>query len=391
MATVLYRALQVFDGERFLEKGTAIAVNESGVIAGLVEPEQLPADLPLLPGILAPGLINAHCHLELSHFKQQIPEGGGLVEFLLAVVNKRKTPWPAGQVQQHIQDAAAEMAANGIVGVGDICNTTDAVPTKTTSSLRWHNFVEVLNFSDATLHSRWAHNEAVHSQHLAAGLTTSVLTPHAPYSVSAATFRALNKATAGKVISVHNQETLAEDQLFKSGNGDFARLYALTQTEPLGGSGKSSLQTWLPYFTEGQTIVLVHNTYTTAEDIRFARAHARQYGLQLYWCLCPGANRYIEKTLPPVALLLAEGATLLLGTDSYSSNWQLSIAAEIKLLADGFPNIPLEILLRAATANGAAALRWPGLGKLAIGTQPGICLLHTDAAGRLTGSSEPIG
>lgn len=384
MAVKMYRASRVFDGMRFLPEGTTVVV-ENGRILDLLSPGEAPEGAELLEGILLPGMVNAHCHLELSHFKGQIAGGGGLVHFLLQVVAKRKEGWPLEIITEKAKQAAAEMRASGIVAVGDICNTTDVIGIKKESGLQWRNFVEVLNFSDATLEPRWAHNQAVLEGHLAAGLPESILTPHAPYSVSPATFAALNNASEGAIISVHNQETPAETELFEKGSGDFLQLYQLTQTVPLGGAGRSSLQSWLPYFTKGQTIVLVHNTFTRQEDIQFAQAHARQCGLTLVWCLCPGANKYIEDALPPLSLLLEEGCNVVLGTDSYSSNWQLSIAAEIKLLAEAYPQVPLESLLQAATVNGARAFGWNHLGRLERGEAPGLALLGLDAAGKLTG------
>lgn len=390
MAVQKFCADRMFDGVKFLEKDTVVIINENGVLIDLLPLQEAGAGVQKLSGILLPGLINAHCHLELSHFKQLIPPGGGLVKFLLAVVNKRKEPWKSTFIQESIQAALGEMKANGIVGVGDICNTTDAIAAKKAASFAWYNLVEVLNFSDASFEGRWAHNRKVLEMHLAEGLTSSMLTPHASYSVSPATFIALNAATKGKVISVHNQETPAEDQLFAYGGGDFLQLYELTGTAPLGPSGKRSLQTWLSFFTNGQTVLLVHNTYTAQEDIQFAREHAARYGLKLVFCLCPGANKFIEDTLPPLPLFLAEGCTLVLGTDSYSSNWQLSIAAEIKLLAESFPQVPLEVLLQAATNNGAQAFGWEQLGRLAKGARPGLVLLHTDEGERLTGTAERV-
>ncbi|WP_158069927.1 amidohydrolase family protein [Cnuella takakiae] len=386
MAVKMYRASRMFDGQQFLPEGTTVVV-KNGTILDLLAPENAPEEFEMLSGILMPGMVNAHCHLELSHFKNQINEGGGLVHFLLQVVAKRKEGWPLEIITERAKQAVAEMRAAGIVAVGDICNTTDVIGIKKESGLQWRNFVEVLNFSDATLEPRWAHNRAVLEGHLAAGLAASILTPHAPYSVSPATFTALNEASEGAIISVHNQETPAENELFESGGGDFLQLYQLTQTQPLGGTGKSSLQSWLPYFTKGQTIVLVHNTFTKLEDIQFAQAHARQYGLKLVWCLCPGANKYIEDAVPPLPLLLEEGCTVVLGTDSYSSNWQLSIASEIKLLAEAYPQLPLESLLQAATVNGARALGWTQLGRLEKGAAPGLALLGLDTAGKLTGQA----
>jgi cytosine/adenosine deaminase-related metal-dependent hydrolase len=282
------------------------------------------------------------------------------------------------------------MQAGGIVGVGDICNTTDAIAVKKERDIHWHNLIEVLNFSDVALQERLVQNMKILDGHLAAGLTDSGLTAHAPYSVTEATFSAINAATRGRVISVHNQETAAENELFTKGTGALLQLYSLTGTPPPLPSGRSSIQTWLPLFTEGQTILLVHNTYTQKEDIQFAKAHAAAHGLKLYWCLCPGANRYIEDKVPPLDLLLEEGCAIVLGTDSYSSNWQLSIAAEIRLLTHAYPKAPLEVLLQAATRNGAAALGWKHLGKLQKGPKPGLALLHTDRDGNVTGTSERV-
>lgn len=390
MGVKMFRADRVFDGTRFLEKGTVVVMNEQGEVVDLTQPGAAGSDVQHLPGILLPGLVNAHCHLELSHFKGSMAEKKGLPAFLLEVVSKRREAQDPEWVQAQIRAAAAEMHRNGIAGVGDICNTADAIAVKKESPLRWRNFIEVLNFTDAALQDRLLHNQKILESHLAAGLADSCLTAHAPYSVTAAAFKAINAATTNSIVSVHNQETSAEDELFEQGTGPLLQLYSLTGTPPPGPTGKSSLQTWLPYFTQGQTVVLVHNTDTQKKDLQFAKAHAALHGLKLVWCLCPGANKYIEDKLPPLDLLLEENCIIALGTDSYSSNWQLSIAAEIRLLTLAYPQVPLEALLQAATRNGAEALGFCHLGKLEKGKTPGLALLHTDARGAVTGTSERV-
>jgi cytosine/adenosine deaminase-related metal-dependent hydrolase len=142
--------------------------------------------------------------------------------------------------------------------------------------------------------------------------------------------------------------------------------------------GGNSLQAWLPYFTKGQTILLVHNTYTEEEDILFAKEHAAKYDLTLVYCLCPNANLYIEEALPPVDLLVKHQCTIVLGTDSYSSNWRLSIATEVATLRKHFPHLPLETVLKWATTNGANALGWSHLGRFAPSLKPGIVLLSEE-------------
>jgi aminodeoxyfutalosine deaminase len=367
-------ATRLFDGKQFRDHQVLVVAGGGRIEAIVPAPAAPDPETETYEGILMPGMINSHCHLELSHFKGVIPCGTGLVDFLIGVVRSRQDlPLVVDQLVQ----AEREMYEEGIVGVADICNTVDALAVKKGSALEWHNLVEVLNFRDENLAQRLAQYNEVAAAHRQAALST-ILTPHAPYSVSRGTFEALNEATAGGIVSVHNQETKAENELFNSGSGDFLRLYAAFNTglSPFEVVGGNSLRAWLPYFTKGQTILLVHNTFMEEADIVFAQEHAERYGLNLVFCLCPNANLYIENALPPVDLLLRHGCRVVLGTDSYSSNWRLSIASEIATLAKHFPQIPLETVLQWATLNGAEALGWSHLGRLASGLSPGVVLLN---------------
>jgi len=175
--------------------------------------------------------------------------------------------------------------------------------------------------------------------------------------------------------------------LYKSGKGEFLELLEMFgfATSPFGTTGKSSLQSYLPFFNKQQKIFLVHNTFIPAEDIRYALQYAVAHGIQLVFCLCPNANIYIENKLPPVGTLVDAGCHIVLGTDSYSSNWQLSIAKEMQSLiaAPFFHSKPHEVALRLlltwATSNGAKALGWEDdLGSFAKGKTPGIVLIEND-------------
>ncbi len=109
------------------------------------------------------------------------------------------------------------------------------------------------------------------------------------------------------------------------------------------------------------------------EDIVFAKDYANENKLTLVFCLCPNANLYIENKLPPIEMLIKHDCHLVLGTDSYSSNWQLSIAKEIEAIKKNHPEIPLTTILQWATINGAKALQWDNeLGSFEKGKKPGV-------------------
>ena len=372
-----FQADKIFTGFEFLDPGHVLILDEDGKVMEILAEMDAGEGIERYRGILCPGFINAHCHLELSHLKNTIPPHTGLIPFLLDVVSKRDHD--QSLILDCIENAEKEMELEGIVAVGDICNTSITLQTKCKSKIKWNNFIEVLGMKDEKAEANLLNYEGIlDAFNGAATNMKSSLVPHAPYSISNKTFEGINNRTVHSIVSMHSQENPAEDELYAKGTGDFIRLFnklGLAES-PFPVTGKSSLQSCLPYFNKQQRIILVHNTFTSAEDIVFALDHAREHLSGVHFCICANANLYIENQMPPIDLLIKNQAEIILGTDSYSSNWQLSIAAEIRTIRKELPEIPLQCILQWATINGARALeRDDALGSFEPGKKPGIVLL----------------
>jgi cytosine/adenosine deaminase-related metal-dependent hydrolase len=379
-----FKADKLFDGYRFREPGTVLITDEHGRVEDIVPATEAGDDVQHLEGVLTPGLINCHCHLELSHLKNVIPPHTGLIEFLCSVVTKRD--FPAEFIQQEIEKAEKEMYDNGIVAVGDIGNTADTAIIKSRSSILWQNFVEVLGFTDEKAEENFKHYSDV-AEKLESALSSSPtphrtsIVPHAPYTISPKTFELINAATKGQIISIHNQEHPAEDELYKTGGGEYLRLFNIfgINGSPFPVTGKSSIRSVLPHFNNQQTIFLIHNTFMPEEDIVWANGYADSNGLKLVYCICINANLYIENKVPPIDLFMKHDCHIVLGTDSYSSNWQLSIAKEVESIRKHFPHVPEETVLQWATSNGAKALGWlDELGSFDKRKKPGLAIVNED-------------
>ena len=386
-----FRADQLFDGYHLLDDQHVLITTADGIIENIVPFNEAGDDVLKIEGILSPGLINCHCHLELSHLKNVIPPHTGLIEFLCSVVTKRG--FDPELIQQEIINAEREMYDNGIVAVGDIGNTADTAEVKSKSKIWWQNFVEVLSFTDEKADENFKIFKNI-ADKLERKLRTSNVTPalppgrhrtslvpHAPYSISPKTFQLINESTRNQIISIHNQEHPAEDELYKTGGGDYLKLFKIfgIDRSPFPITGKSSIRSCLPYFNNGQTIFLIHNTFMPEADVIWANEYAAANGLKLVYCLCINANLYIENKVPPIEQFIKHNCPIVLGIDSYSSNWQLSITKEIASIKSNFPNLSLETVLQWATINGAKALQWDDeLGSFEKGKRPGIVLIGND-------------
>jgi aminodeoxyfutalosine deaminase len=369
----------LFLGDRLAESDSVLITTDDGTVQDVVPAAAAGGDVVYLPGLLCPGFVNSHCHLELSHMLGVIPEGTGLVDFLGAVISRR------GQSTEGIKKAIAaaeqEMLDGGIVAVGDICNTADTLEQKLAGRLNYHNFIEAIGFVEQGAAARFEQSKAVYDRF--AGRHS--LVPHAPYSVSAGLFRLIAGLPENRLLTMHNQETEAENVFFLSGKGDFLRLYAMLGVDVsfFRGTGKRSLESCLSYFHKGQTMILVHNVATAAGDLVGMAG-----GPELYFCLCPNANLYISGRMPDVELLVRRGCRIVVGTDSLASNHRLSVLEELKTLQRAFPRLDTAQLLGWATLNGARALQMEDmLGSFSPGKRPGVVLLTGLEEQRLTAAT----
>lgn len=368
-----FKADHIFTGHEVLYRNAVLITDLNGKIIEIVDENDAGDDIEHFKGILTPGFINAHCHLELSHLKGIIPNGTGLVDFVQKVVIQRSAP---DEVKfDAMRLAEQEMYNSGTVAVGDICNTADSLTIKQKSKLRWHNFVEVSGFTDAAAEMRFNAAKKIAEQWSMVDSPWSIV-PHAPYSVSKALFHLINSETTNQLISIHNQESEEEDKLYQDKSGGFLDLYKnfgidISSFQP---TQRSSLQTWLPYFTGNQSIIAVHNTFSDQEDLN----QLSSSNLQPFFCLCINANRYIELKIPPINLLRKNNCNIVIGTDSYASNWQLNMFDEIKTIQHEMAfAVPLQEILQWATINGAKALRMDNeLGSFDKGKTPGVVLIE---------------
>ncbi len=400
---ILYRkftANNIFTGHTLLPEENVLITDKTGVIVDILPLKDAGEGVEALKGILSPGFINAHCHLELSHLKGVVPEQTGLVDFVFKIMTERH--FAETEILTAIEAAEAAMLQNGIAAVGDICNTSFTIRQKARQQLRYHNFIEVAGFIPAGAQFRFDaaldifhqfNNAAANQQQAQKNKPATTLIPHAPYSVSPALFQLINDFPKNNLVSIHNQETTAEDAFFKTRAGDFLRLYEKLNIDIsfFKASGKSSVQSFLPYFTKGQSLLLVHNVTTSEDDIEFIKLQTENAKLQTSFCLCPNANLYITRQLPNVQMLVDKRCNIVLGTDSLASNHQLSILEEMKTLQQHFPQLKLADALQWATINGARALQMDDtLGSFEKGKQPGVVLIESVENGQLNKASSSV-
>ncbi len=364
-----------------IENGIVITDDAGKILAIENAAQHDPASLEVYRGILVPGFINTHCHLELSHMKGKVDTGTGLIPFITGVVTQRNAS--AEIIADAIEKAEQEMLDGGIMALGDISNAPDTFAVKSRGRMRYHTFLELFDFlQDAGAEKTFQDGLAVYNKlDLAPGSARS-LVPHAPYSVSKTLFGKINSfnAASGITVSIHNQETPPEESLFQTKTGGFLDFYgkfgiSLGQFE---ASGKSSIYYALANMNPANRSLFVHNTLTSKADIEAAQA----WSPNTFWATCPNANLYIENRLPDYAAFLSANARVTIGTDSLTSNWQLSVLEELKTIARYQRYVPFSSLLRWATLNGAQALGFDdNLGSLEVGKTPGVLLIQGVSVG----------
>jgi cytosine/adenosine deaminase-related metal-dependent hydrolase len=370
-------------------KNGVVTIDAEGKIVALSDPETHSKNghppPQVLSGIICPGFVNTHCHLELSHLEGKIPQNTGLVNFIKEILKVRTAD--NAFIIEAAEKAEHDMKENGIVAVGDISNNNITIPVKEKKNLYYHTFVETLGFLPQHAADIFNKGMALLEEFKP---QPSSITAHAPYSTSKELFKLIKKycdSGVTNLLSIHNQECEDENKFFRYKLGRFNELYDYfgMDTSHFKPQARNSLQSMLPLLTSKQDILLVHNTCTNLKDIYFLK----RFDKKINWCFCPNANLYIENHLPKVNLFVDQGFNITLGTDSLASNTKLCILHEMKAIQHKYPKIDTEKLIEWGTLNGAEFL---GIddekGSIEPGKKPGLNLISEVDGMKLTPESK---
>ena len=341
---------------RPLKRGI-ITVDDNGFIIDIEDTNGLlteKSSVEFYNGIIAPGFVNCHCHLELSHLKGKIDEGKGLGYFIEQVVKQRDINFDK---IKNAAEADKAMFNEGISLCADICNNDSTFTIKKNSRIKYINLLEVFG-----LDSSKAQNQIDKIIKISKASTNHNIpynfVPHAVYSTSLALFRLLKQLShANRVTSIHFMESENESDFLTSHSESLLKNNADVVLNEIALSGN---------------LILVHNTFISKEILRTVNKRPN-----LFLCLCPASNIYIEEKLPPVYMLKEETENIVIGTDSLASNKKLSILEELKILQHHFPTITFGELIRWATINGAIALgEKEFFGTIEAGKNPELILIE---------------
>ena len=345
--TVAHRADWVWCPEQGL-KSNAWVVLRDGLIQGVAD--RAPAGAAKLehePGLIMPGLVNAHTHLELSFLAGQVPPRGDFVDWVDRLVNRR----PGHDQEQAGEIALAAAKASfdsGVALAGDITNTGRAVDAWLEAG------VSAVSFGEALGPSRSEPKNESSAWHKGV-LQANAVAAHAPYSIPAGRIKELKGRAANLPFCIHLAESRAEMEFFAGAGSEGKRLKDFLQGRGLdvdnfGFTADRPLQHLINLGVVDGGTLLVHGVQlNNAEAERIARLGA-------WLCVCPRSNLGLTGSMASVEEFLQTGAGLCLGTDSLASAPDLSLWAELKTLRKHTPGVPAEDLLRMATINGARAL-----------------------------------
>lgn len=372
-------ATYIFPGNQPPIKNGILTCTDDGTIleiSGNNEKITEQSGLEYYSGILVPGFVNTHCHLELSHLKGKIEEKTGIGGFIGQINQLRNQE--TENTEKAIQVADRKMWAAGTAAVGDISNSTLTLETKKISKIFYHTFIESFGFHPSRAERAFDIAQFVQFQFKEFNLPCSIV-PHSPYSVSKPLFEKIkeNAIIEKSILTIHNQESEGEGEFFRFGTG--AILNHLQNNLGIDTShwqptGKSSLISILQFIPKDNQLLLVHNTFTKKEDLDELRKIRSTDNT--FFVLCPNSNHYIENQLPPVPLFRDENLNICIGTDSLASNHELSVLAEMITLQLNFPEIKLEELIKWASINGAKALQIEDrFGSFETGKKPGVNLI----------------
>jgi len=311
------------------------------------------ADVDLGNVAIIPGLVNSHVHLDLSGLAGKVPPSADFCGWLKAIIAHRRTQSPA-QIEADIRAGLAKALSFGTTTLGDIAGGGSSLPILRDASCTSIVYHELLGLSAQRAQDAWLSIGRLIRDHADNDRCMVGLSPHAPYSVHHSLFRAAGRT--GLPLATHLAETREEQQLLDDHTGPFADFL-----QEVGAWEEDALvpsHDWLLWRCgRAPSLLLAHGNYLDTVIPSNATV-----------VYCPRTHAAFGHEPHPFREMLRQGVRVALGTDSLASNPDLDLLAEVRFVAEHYPEVPREQLLRMATLNGAEGM---GLGSLTGSLQPG--------------------
>jgi cytosine/adenosine deaminase-related metal-dependent hydrolase len=302
--------------------------------------------------ILLPGLINAHCHLDYTQLRGQIPPQKSFTDWIRAI-NASKA---ALSEQDYVASIDAGLAESRKFGTTTLLNLEafpELLPRLARPPLRVWWCAEMIDVRKPVSVPEVSENLrdwfASHPEWLGG----FGLAPHAPFTASAQLFSAASEISRKHHVptTTHVAESHEEMQMFRDASGP---LYDFLQSigrpmDDCGGNTPFSflLQSQAP----DERWIVAHLNELTDEDFDILSR-----GKRFHIAHCPRSHTFFKHTPFELRKLRARGFNICLGTDSLASNSSLSLFSEMRGLLRKEPWISPREAVTMVTVNAARAI-----------------------------------
>ena len=342
-----------------VDQGRIVAVGSNGRSGALQ------ADIDCGMAVVVPGLVNAHCHLELEFCHGDVPYNNSFTGWLQDIRDRKQarnngvTTFPqkslkallAGGCTTVVDHHTAELDWDAIEGVG----------------LRYVPMREFFEFNNHT-----PVDEELRAQ------ARLGYAPHSPYTTSLEVAKACRRLSdsAGLPMSVHLSEVSGEVAFIRDGyDPQIIELLkrAGAWDEAFQGTGKSPIRYYADEGLLTPATYAIHANYPTADDLDVLAATKPTV------VYCPHSHAYFGHPSHPLPQYLEAGIPIALGTDSLASNDTLSPLAEVALARQRFPQLAAAQLFEMVTTRGLVPLGREGkLGRIEQGYLADLAVFSLD-------------
>ena len=345
-------------------------------------------------GAILPGLINAHCHLELSDIDQPLPVPqsdngtGSMVGWLDKLMARRRDLVDSKSHVERIKQEAIELGIrqaweSGTRFVVDNvtapwsaqwCEQSARGLCKDPSSEAYRALVpeipihiqpciELVDVNQTRCEQTWEFAKKLCEQQTTTDRVCRQpfgLAPHAPYTASKRMVQQAVRFQSARhgLLSMHLAESLEELEYVERSKGPLKFwISPWVDKEHVSNIGK--IDEYLRLLLEAHRSLIAHGNYLSESQIDWIGEHRDKVAV----VYCPRTHIHFRHKEHPARSLAGRGVNVFLGTDSRCSNPDLSLFEEWKTACRMFPDLGARYWMEQCTTSPAKFLeidQWVG-------------------------------